>query len=208
MDKNMPCCRCHLALSVALISLIASLPTFAADLYRWQDEKGNVYYTDRVPPKYVEQGYRVISEQGFTIQTIKSVADLEAEEGNKPPPISKEQAMKDQRLLMTYANEDEIIAARERKLADVQALIDLSEETISLLELQFRQLTKEASDFEKQGKTIPESLLTQIASTRKKLGKYQTKLDEHKQSLEQIKLDYNNDLLRYRQLKSIVEKTE
>lgn len=201
----MPSSRRSLALSLTLISFFASLPAFAADLYRWQDEKGNVYYTDRVPPEYVKQGYRVISEQGFTIQTIKSVADIEAEDGSKPPPISAEQAQKDRRLLMTYANEEEIVAARERKLGDVQALIDLSEETITLLEMRFRQLTKEASDFEKQGKTIPESLLTQVAGTRKKIGKYQTRLQHNKASLDKIKHDYNNDLERYRQLKSVVE---
>ncbi len=208
MDINMPCSRRGLALSLTLVLFCTSMSASAADLYRWQDEKGNVYYTDSVPPKYVKQGYRVISEQGITIQTIKSVDEVEAEQGSKPAPISEEQAQKDRRLLMTYASEEEIVAARERKLGDVQALIDLGEETITLLELQFRQLTKEASDFEKQGITIPEFLLTQIAGARRKIDKYQTRLEHNKASLDKIKQDYGNDLERYRQLKSVVENLE
>ena len=186
--------------------LLASSSAHAADLYRWQDDEGNVHYTDRVPPQYVKQGYRVISEQGLTIQTIKSTDEEAAEQGKKPAQISKEQALKDRRLLMTYGSEEEIIAARERKLADVQSLIELGQETVSLLEVQFRQLAKQAGDYEKQGKAIPESLLTQVAATRRKISKYEIHLKENKTGLETIKSNYDSDLQRYRQLKSAVEK--
>ncbi len=200
--------KCCLYLCIALTSLSASLHAKAADLYRWQDDKGNVHYTDRVPPEYVEQGYRVISEQGLTIQTIRSSMEELAAQGDKPAQISKEQAIKDRRLLMTYGSEDEIIAARERKLEDVQSLIELSRETISLLETQFRQLAKEAGDYEKQGKAIPEALLTQVAATRRKIGKYQARLQENETGLENIKLEYDSDLERFRQLVSAVEKLD
>ena len=197
--------KCSLFVCLTLTALSVLSSAHAADLYRWQDDEGNVHYTDRIPPQYVKQGYRVISEQGLTIQTIKSSDEEAAEQGDKPPQISKEQAIKDRRLLMTYGSEDEIIAARERKLADVQSLIELGQETISLLEVQFRQLAKEAGNYEKRGKAIPESLLTQVAATRRKISKYEARLKENEIGLETIKNDYDNDLQRYRQLKSAVE---
>jgi hypothetical protein len=188
--------------------LPAALSCHAADLYRWQDDQGNVHYTDRVPPEYVKKGYRVISEQGFTIQTIKSVDKTKVTTPASPPPVSAEQALDDRRLLMTYGNEDEIIAARKRKESDLQALIELSRETISLLEGQFRQLAKEAGDYEKQSKPVPKELLTRIADTREKINKYQAQLQQHQTDMKEVDKKFTDDLQRYRELKQIVEKAD
>ena len=204
LDINMPSRRRSLVFACLCFTVI---PLHAADLYRWQDDQGNVHYTDRVPPEYVQHGYRVISEQGITIQTIKSVDEVEAS-APATPAISAEQAQNDRRLLMTYSNETEIQAARARKLDDLQALIELSEETISLLEMQFRQLAKEAGDYEKQGRAIPESLLTQIAATRRKINKYQDRLEQHNAKLAQTAARFDADLQRFRELKSLVKKAE
>jgi len=190
----------------ALILLILGTSSHAADLYRWQDEKGNVHYTDRVPPEYVKQGYRVISEQGLTIHTIRSKSETDAEaKSTQVPELPPEQVRRNQRLLMTYANEKEIITVRDRRLADIQALNDLGVETISLLEMQYRQLAKEASDYEKQGMAIPETLLAQTVATRKKINKYQIQIEKNQQEMIRLKQEYDNDLERYRQLRSFVD---
>lgn len=199
--------RCYRYLLIACL-LPAGIPSQAADLYRWQDDQGNVYYTDRVPPEYVKHGYRVISEQGMTIRTIKSLEELEAESATGQPEVPAEQLKQDRRLLMTYSNEDEILASRARRLEDIESLIELSEETIVLLEGRFRQLAKEAGDYEKQGRTIPESLLTQIAATRKKISKYQSRLERHNNTLKQTKSAFDSDLQRYRELKRMMEADE
>ena len=200
--------RCRALPLFVLCLLPAALTCHAADLYRWQDDRGNVHYTDRVPPEYVKQGYRVISEQGFTIQTIKSIDKTKAATPKSPPPVSAEQALDDRRLLMTYGKEDEIIAARKRKESDLQALIELSRETISLLEGQFRQLAKEAGDYEKQSEPVPEELLTQIAATREKINKYQARLQQHQSDMKEVDKKFADDLQRYRELKQSVEKAE
>ncbi len=196
-------CRRRSVVFACLCLFSAAVPSHAADLYRWQDDQGNVHYTDRVPPEYVKHGYRVISEHGITIQTIKSVDEIEAA---APPPAGP--TMNDRRLLMTYGNEAEILAARERKLDDLQALIELNRETVSLLEIQFRQLAKEAGDYEKQGQPIPEPLLNRIAATRKKINKYQARLEQHTAKLEQTAAEFDDDLQRYRELRSVIEKAE
>lgn len=199
-------CRRRSVVFACLCPFSTAVPSHAADLYRWQDDQGKVHYTDRVPPEYVKHGYRVISEHGITIQTIKSVDEIEAATPATPPPAGL--TMNDRRLLLTYSNEAEILAARERKLDDLQALIELNRETVSLLEIQFRQLAKEAGDYEKQGQPIPAPLLAQIAATRKKINQYQARLEQHTATLEQTAAEFDGDLQRYRELKSVVEKTE
>ncbi len=196
------------SLAYVLAALTTTSSAYAADLFRWQDEQGKTHYTDQVPPEYLKEGYRVISEQGLTIRTIRSTSDIESSRAPSTPEIPKQQALEDQRLLMTYSNEDEIIATRDRKLADTQAMLDLTQETISLLETQFRQLAKEASDFEKRGKPIPESLLSQISNTRRKMEKHQTKLGQGASDISNIKQAFDETLQRYRQLKSVMDKVE
>ena len=193
------------SLTCALLALTTASPAYAADLFRWQDEQGNTHYTDQVPPEYIEQGYRVISEQGLTIRTIRSTSDIESSQPPSTPEIPKQQALEDQRLLMTYSNEDEIVSTRARKLADTQAMMDLTRETITLLETQFRQLAKEAGDFEKQAKPIPESLLTQISAVKNKIEKHQGRLEQGTDSMMKIKQTFDQTLEHYRQLKSAIK---
>ncbi len=196
------------SLAYILAALTTSSSAYAVDLFRWQDDQGNTHYTDQVPPKYIEQGYRVISEQGLTIRTIKSTSEIESNQAPSTPQISKKQSYQDQRLLMTYSNEEEIISTRDRKLADTQAMLDLTQETITLLETQFRQLTKEASDIEKQNKEIPKSLLSEIYAARKKINNYQNRLDQGSGSITKIKQSFAETLQRYRQLKDAMDNIE
>lgn len=193
-----------------LLALTTATSVHAADLYRWQDEEGKTHYTDQVPPKYIEKGYRVISEQGLTIRTIKSTDEIEQSKSNEPstPKISKKQAYQDQRLLMTYSHEDEILSTRSRKLDDVRTMMSLTQETITLLEAQYRQLAKEAGDLEKQGKTIPDSLMNQISATKRKIEKHQSRLIQGTDYIEKINQEFDEKLQRYRELKNAMNEIE
>lgn len=196
------------ALVCILAVLTISSSAYAADLFRWQDEQGNTHYTDQVPPQYLEQGYRVISEQGLTIRTIKSAAEIESTQKPVTPEIPKQQTAQDQRLLMTYSSEDEIIATRDRKLADTEAMMNLTRETISLLDVQFRELAKKAGDFEKKGEAVPEPLLKQISITKKKIEKHQLSVEQGSANMAKIKQELDETQRRYRQLKSAMDNIE
>ena len=191
-----------------VIALTTSSSAYAADLFRWQDEKGNTHYTDQVPPEYIEQGYRIISEQGLTIRTIKSTSDIESSQAASTPPPPKKMALEDQRLLMTYSSEEEIISTRARKLADTQAMLGLTEETIGLLDTQFRQLAKEAGNYEKRAKPIPSSLLSEISTVKKKIESHQVRLKQGTDNMTKIEQEFDEILQRYRQLKSAMDDIE
>jgi len=196
-------------LSHSLVCILATLTivssAYAADLFRWKDEQGNTHYTDQVPPEYIEQGYRVISEQGLTIRTIKSTREIESNQTPITPQPPKELALEDQRLLMTYSSEEEIISTRARKLADTEAMMGLTQETIDLLDTQFRQLAKQAGDFEKQAKLIPDSLLTQISGVKKKIKNHKARLKQGTDNMAKIEQEFDETLQRYRQLKSAMD---
>lgn len=187
--------------SVALALLLATLApaSLAADLYRWVDHKGNVHYTDRVPPEYLQNGYRVINKQGLTVTTIAPQKDESA--GKKIAADSKAQQERDKRLLTTYANAEEISAARDRKIAEIKSSIGLHQESLSQLEKQFRAQTREASDYEKQGEAVPETLQADINSTQKKINAYEEAVKQQQQQLLDAQRQYGEELERYKQLR-------
>jgi hypothetical protein len=188
------------ALILSFIGMQLSLPVQAADLYRWTDEKGDVHYTDRVPPEYVKQGYRVISEQGLTIKTIRSVEEMLNSEKEKKAESTPQQTEQDRILLMTYSSEAEILAMRKRKLADIESLLKLNQETISLFETQFRELTRQASDYEKQGKEIPDELRSQLDNISARIKQHQSLQLQHQQDMLDQAKKFDQELARYQQL--------
>ena len=192
--------------SIALCTLLTAVapPCFAADLYRWTDDKGNVHYTDRVPPEYVQKGYRVINKQGLTVTTIAPQKVSEPED-KKAEAEKKEEMERDKRLLTIYSNADEITAARDRKIAEIKNSISLRRETLTLLEKQFRDQTREAGDYEKQGEPIPETLRSNINTTQKKIDSYEEAIKQYQQQLVDTQKQYADELTRYKEIKQAIE---
>lgn len=191
-----------------LLALLIALPlqVLAGELFRWTDDEGNVHYTDRIPPKYVEQGYRVISEQGLTIKTIGAKKD-------EPKPAEDENHQKelealikrDKPLLNTYSDESEIIMIRDRRIEDIKAVITLRQESIYLLEKEFIEQARQASDYEKLGQPIPSELQDEIAATERKINAYQNTIKEQQQKLIEVKDQYADELERYRNIVKILK---
>ncbi len=189
--------------SVVLTLLITVAPaSFAADLFRWVDKKGNVHYTDRVPPEYVQNGYRVINKQGLTVTTISAKKD---DPDQKISAEAKAQLERDRRLLTIYSNADEINATRDRKLAEIKNGISLRQDTLTLLERQFRDQTREASDYEKQNEAVPETLIANINTTKKKINAYQDAIKQQQQLLLDTHKQYGEELERYKKISQAVE---
>lgn len=181
---------------ILLLLAAAAGTSHAAGLYRWVDSKGNVHYSDRVPPEYVKEGYRVINQQGLTVTTIAPQKDEIA--SKKQAAEVKAQAERDRRLLITYSSADEIIAARDRKIAEIKTTIAQRQQSLALLERQFRSQTSEAGDYERRGEAIPEDLRNAINANKKKIGAHeeavkqlqQQQLDTQKQFAEEL-AEYN-----------------
>ena len=192
------CLSLLLATSLLLCSAIAD----AGPLYRWVDDEGKVHYGDSIPPQYVQKGYRVVSEQGITVYTIKPASEIpppiEEKEEKGPPPLSNYE----RGLLATYTNEDELLQAKARKLADIDAIITLTRENRQLLENQFRQYTREAGDFERRGQQVPEQLRQDIVTIQNKMADIDKTIERYKAQKEEEAQRFDNDLDHYRALKS------
>lgn len=177
-------------------SLTLQAPAAAADLYRWLDNKGEVHYGDRIPPQYVNQGYKVINEKGDTVQVVTPAGQETSRDEGKVV----QQTARDRTLLTTFGSEEEIIAARDRKLAEIDDLIASTREMIRLQEQNYRQLTKDAGDHERRGEKVPAALAEEMSATKRKVEHHQNSIGRYQNDRKEAAARFEADLARYREL--------
>ena len=184
-----------------------------ARLYRWVDEAGNVHYTDTLPPAQVERGHTEMSGKGMVIDTTepaKTADQVRQEEEAKRARLAAERAKKeqeaaDQMLLRTFASVDDMIMARDGKIASVDAMVRLTRGNIRRQQDWLRKLRAEAADLERAGKPIPTLMGNNITASEKSIQDAYAIIVDHEHQKQEIRASFAKDIRRFRQLKNIAE---
>ena len=168
-------------------------------------ECGNV-----VPPEHAQQDIELKGKTGLTLQhreRAKTREELAAEAAAKAEKEAaerkaREKAAADQILLQTYGSEEDITTARDSQLSSLQSQIRISEGRIQKLDRQLDQMIAEAAEDQKQGKPVPDNLAAGIDSMRQELANQRRFIEERKAEVEAINTKAEEDLGRFRSLKS------
>ncbi len=197
-----------------LILALAALPA-SARLYKWVDEEGNVHYSDKLPPTAVKNPYSKLDERGLVIEKkgrAKTPEEIAREEElrrlrEEQRRQLEEQRARDKVLLNTFRSEDDIILARDGKLATYDAQIRIAYTNIERLKAWLATQKKKAANFERQGRKVPAKLLKEIENTRQQIkANYESILRQEKDK-EFIRRKYAADLKRFRELKALKSAT-
>jgi len=145
---------------LALLSLLA-WPVAASELYRYVNDQG-VMVLDRhgVPAQFIGKGYEVLNSQGRVIRVVPPA--LTAEQYQQLQ-AEKARAEADAKLLRLYAGVADVDRARQRKLAELDGLIRIAQGNQQAARNQQNVLQVQAAGQERAGRSVPESLLVQIA---------------------------------------------
>lgn len=197
-----------LALPTTMIATAAS----AASLYRWVDEKGEVHYTDSVPPEYAQKERRELNKQGVTVNQVekaKSQEQLAQEQHDKEEAARKLEAEKKQRkleqqrnrqLLDTYASEQDIIAARERNLLTLDGTISFSQTTLEKLHATLDQLNKNLTSAANDN--ARKKIQANIDMTTQQITDMKTFIKGKKNARDDLAKKFDEDLARFREIKA------
>jgi len=128
-------------LSVAgLLLMSPSAQSAQADLYRWTTPNGTIHYSDNMPSSQVERGYDLINPATGEVlkhfDGAKTPAEIAAEVAAEKARLAaikaqEAQATKDRTLLDLYSSPDDLLRARKQRLAELDALIKQTQESIS-----------------------------------------------------------------------------
>lgn len=199
---------------VALMSLCAS--AFAggdAKLFRWVDENGVVHYTDQIPPAQVDKGHSELSDKGVRVGVVppaQSVEEIQRERElerlrAQQDRLVEQQKAADRVLLRTYRSVDDLVMAREGKIAAIDVVINVSRGNIRRQQDWLRNLRAEAADLERAGKPVPAHVTEAIAKSERYIRESYATIVNREQQKEMILADFDRDLRRFRQLKDIPE---
>jgi len=182
-------------------------------MYRWTDEGGVVQYTDQIPPNQVDKGHAELNKQGVrveqvapaqTIEEIQRESELERLRAQQERLVEQQKAA-DRKLLRTFRSVDDLVMARDGKLAAIDVAIQVARGNIRRQQDWLRKLRTDAADLERAGKPLPQHHVEGLSKTERQIRESYATIVDREQQKEAVRQDFDRDLKRFRQLKDIPE---
>ena len=201
---------------VIAISVLLSLPLAAAaqqgGVYKWEDDEGNVFYTDTPPPEARDYPKEVKNPEGITIGEIegkKTAEELAAERAAEEARMKRElQIRADRALLATYLSVDEIERHRDNRVELWQAQSKVTELYLRNLRRRLAQLNSDALRYrpyssDPSAPMIDPELVDDIKTTEATIDRHEANLLEFEKKEQEIRDQFEGDISRFVALKGL-----
>ena len=177
----------------------------------WTNAEGVKECGNTVPPEFIQGGHSEVNAQGITTTTVgraKTAEELALEkqalqEQDELKKLAKEQANRDRVLLHTFTTENDLILARDEKLAAIDARIKHTRLAAEGLHEQLDRLEEDAASQEIVRGSADEELLNAIGSVQSQLEENALFIAEREREKDSLRAKYDADLTRYRTLKAL-----
>lgn len=189
---------------LALLLSLVSLNADAAKLKKWVDENGVTHYGDTIPPQYANTKKTEIREGGIEVQ-IKAKPKKESKKKDDDKPVALtpeqiEQQRHDRALLGTYTNEQEIDAARDRNLQQVNARLNTFNTQMKSIQVDLDRLNKEKAAAEKANRPVDRRLQNDINMLTGRMNDLHANEAKAQEEADAIKARFEADKQRFREL--------
>ena len=183
--------------------LQAAPPGGGGKFYCCNDAAGKQVCGDILPQACYGRAYRELGENGMTVRHVEApltaeqrVARAAEEEKRKiEEEKRKEQQRKDQALLNTYGNVDDIEVMRQRAEADVFKSIKNAETKIAEIKVLRKKFENEAEFYKK--KQLPVEVRKGLSDTDFEIKSQESIIEAKKKELEIIRAKYDEDKRRF-----------
>ena len=200
--------RLFVLVSVLALGAFATAPALAGKLYKWVDEKGNIHYSDKVPPDAARLARKEINDRGVTVKQVaraKTAEELAAEAEQavrdaEARKIAEAQAQADRALMLSYTTEDDLFRTRDQEIGVIEANMATAKLTMASQEKNLSDQLAHAAAFERNKQAIPADVLESIAQVRAQIELQKKSLAEREAMKETVRKDYEAKLLRWREL--------
>lgn len=195
-------------ISMAVVLCTALLTPAYGELYKYVNEDGVTVLDSHVPARYVKNGYSILSLDGRILEVVpRALSDEEIRardqalaEQRAREKAEREQKIADQNLLRIYGSPEDVVRARDTKLASIEGFINTSRGNVARLESQKRSLESALADIERAGGSISKERLAQIRSIENRIRSNEAEIDEKLGEMDQLRATFSADLKRVREL--------
>ena len=186
--------------------LLAVQVAHGKKMIRWEDEQGNIFYSDLVPPEHAKHRRESLNKDARVIDVIEQAKTKQQRELEKRlKALRKEQ----QKIIAKQMSWDKILLTNYRSLTDMRQaqtgqLLRLSDlRKVSLrklqgLEKQLEAQQKQAAEHERNGQKVPEKLVNEIQTTEKQIRLVDVEINNHKQRRKQLEKAFAADVERFK----------
>lgn len=195
----------------ATLALATSGASAAAKLYKWVDDKGQVHYSETMPPEHKDKSSTELDKRGRVLKKNDAAVPSETakldEEGLARKRLEEkrlyEQRRRDSALINTYTTEAEIDVARDRNLSLPMQAIKGIEPRLKASWARLEALKQQADALTKAGKPVPEALKEDILLQEKEVALFEGELRAKQTEATHIREKYDADKMRFRELSSV-----
>ena len=195
-------------LALLLATLTGTSALAAGNFFCCNDASGKQVCGDILPQACYGRAYRELGSNGQTIRTVdapltaeqRSQREAEEEKRKREEEKRKEQQRKDQALLNTYGNEQDIELMRKRAEGDVLKAIANAEKKIVEIRQQRKKFENEAEFYKK--KTLPHEVQKGLADADSDINSQEVFIADKRKELKVIHEKYDEDKRRFIELMS------
>lgn len=206
----------HIVIATTLMLTLSPLGLAAGkgDTFKcWTNKQGIRECGNEVPPEYAQGETRTMNSRGMTVEEKRkqTKAELEAQKNEtalksnpadaQPTGPSKEQQAYDRVLLASYLSEQDIVAARTRKLTAIDAAINYNTGIIGKLEEKLKKEQDKADAKKKGGKELSADEQKDMEFLQKQLDDKKSFIAVKQKEKEETNLEYEGYMNRFRELK-------
>lgn len=198
---------------MAALVLMLALPV-AAKLYKWEDEDGNVHFSDSLPAEVAKERRKreIKSDSGHTEEVVDPPSEAELEKRRKERQErqrrlerkrrrQEKQAERDRRLRRQYSSIDQIESDLEDRLGKIDAQISLREKRIKATEKRLEQQRDKAARMERSNNRDPDEVYDAIDRLERSLAGHREYIEQKKAQKERLRKNFERDIERFRELK-------
>lgn len=135
--------------------------------YRYVNEQGTRVLAQTIPPRFVRNGYEVVSITGEVLSVVPPAPpEADAVRVANERKAAREQARADLQLRRTYSTASEIDAAKTRNLQDLRNNINILQANLLSVRAQLKDQETHAATVERNGKKVSDDVLNNINTLR------------------------------------------
>lgn len=186
-----------------LLSLVYST-TFAADrLYRYHDSDGVLVINHTLPAEYVAQGYEILDQRGRLLEVVAPPQPVPlVDEREEYRILSGDLEALDRMLRASYSSVEQVEAARDRRLAQIERQINLIKATLSQTASAIGRERERAARYERAGEEIPSAIIENLKKLRSQRDSTEHSLRIREEEINAVSRQYGGYMKRFAHLLS------
>lgn len=173
----------------------------AIRMYRYTNDEGVTVTASTIAPEYARKGYQVVNMSGVVLETIppeptaEERLELQRNEQNKLS--AAQQLEQDKQLLLRYSSLEDLKAAKERKLAEIDNKIKMLQVNVFNLDQQTELEQQKAANYERSGQPVPPMVLKKIEELQQERKVLESQQASRQQELIEETARFDREIERY-----------